>query len=77
MTKTSKYHGVRYQSPEGVHDRWKARAERKPWRGYIYTSKGKAGDKCFATEREAAIYVDTINLQLRLGRPLNILKPKP
>ena len=77
MKNTSKYHGVRYQSPEGIHDRWRKRAERKPWRGYLYTATGRVADKCFATEREAAIYVDTMNLQHRLGRPLNILKTKP
>lgn len=74
--KTSKYWGVTLMSQSNVPKRWSGLIQDKPWRVHIATKKGYVG-KCFATEREAAIHADTINLELNLGKPLNILKPKP
>jgi hypothetical protein len=74
--KTSKYWGVSFMSPSGAHDRWKSSMDEKPWRVHIATKTGGIR-KTFATEREAAIHADMINLELNLGKPLNILKPKP
>lgn len=51
--------------------------EKSPWIISIQTPSGKRVYKSFATEREAAIHADRINLEHRMGKPLNILKPKP
>jgi hypothetical protein len=67
--KLSKYWGVTFMS------RLNGKTPEKPWRTHILTRNGHIS-KCFATEREAAIHADTINLELNLGKPLNILKPK-
>lgn len=50
--------------------------DRKPWYCNVTTNDGSVR-KSFATEREAAIHADRINLEYNLGKPLNILKPKP
>lgn len=52
----------------------------KPWYVKVQVSRSgydvKAVHKSFATEREAAIHADRVNLEYNLGKPLNILKPK-
>ena len=75
--KTSQYWGVGYSDPDRrkLHDRFAHRSIAKPWHIHV-TTPVKVYKKTFATEREAAIYADRINIEHRLGKPLNILKPK-
>jgi hypothetical protein len=79
--KTSKYWGVSYvRSINGMKSKIEYYEER-PWYCSVQVShefgKQKRVQKRFATEREAAIHADKINLEHNLGKPLNILKPKP
>lgn len=73
---TSKYWGVSYSSSrkgDAASIRYRIA---HPWACNVYTPLGRV-HKMFATEREAAIHADRINLEYKLGKPLNILKPKP
>jgi hypothetical protein len=74
--KTSRYWGVTLLPEKNSHSNWSESREEKPWRVNIITKGGNVS-KCFETEREAAIYADCINLERNLGKPLNILKPRP
>ena len=74
--KTSKYWGVcRDSRSHGKKSsiEWSARHQ---WQCAVIVPGGKV-KKSFPTEREAAIHADRVNLQYKLGKPLNILKPKP
>ncbi|HQV76792.1 MAG TPA: hypothetical protein PLE78_14965 [Flavobacteriales bacterium] len=77
MTKnTSKYRGVSaVKAGQGSSARIRF-CKNLPWECSVTTPKGRV-TKRFATEREAAIYADVLNLEHQLGKPLNILKPRP
>lgn len=73
--KTSKYYGVSCETKslgQKCEIKWVAK---QPWIGYGRVN-GRSVQKHFATEREAAIYADTLTIKHHLNRPLNILKPK-
>lgn len=74
--KTSRYWGVSLitkQTGSSAEMKWSAD---HPWRCYVALPGGVSISKYHPTEREAAIHADIINLEHRLGRPLNVLKPK-
>jgi len=74
--KTSKYWGVSFAFKNNGAKCQIVVLEKKPWVCSVLTPNGEVR-KRFANEREAAIHADRINLEYKLGKPLNILKPMP